>query len=110
MSTYLLVHGAWHGAWCWRKVVPLLEKVGNGWLAPDLPGHGQDSTSLAYVTLEAYVSRLLPLVDAAPEPVILVGHSLGGTVISQVAEARPEKVRLLVYLSALLPRAGESAF
>lgn len=76
MSTYLLVHGAWHGAWCWRHVTPLLEQAGHQVMAPDLPGSGQDTTPLAEVSLAAYVACVTDLVDQADEPVILVGHSL----------------------------------
>jgi len=107
--TYVLVHGAWHGAWCWDKVVPLLEKNGNTVVAVDLPGHGKDKTPLAQVTLKAYVDRVLQVLDAQPGPVVLVGHSMGGIVITQAAESRPEKISTLVYLAATLPRNGESA-
>lgn len=106
---YILVHGAWHGGWSWRKVIPFLEQAGHTVLAPDLPGHGQDQTELGFVTLDAYVHHVLSLVERSPEPVILVGHDLGGVVISQVAEDQPEHVRALVYVSAFLPRTGESA-
>ena len=109
MMRYILVHGAWQGSWCWSKVIPFLEQAGHTVLAPDLPGHGQDQTELAFVTLDAYVHHVLSLVEHSPEPVMLVGHSLGGVVISQVAEDQPDNVRALVYVSALLPRDGESA-
>lgn len=105
--TYLLVHGAWHGAWCWRKVLPLL-LPGSTVIAPDLPGHGQDRTPLAKVTFASYVKRITDLLDQASEPVILVGHSMGGAVISQAAKLRPEKIARLVYLTAFIPRDGQS--
>ncbi len=108
MSTYLLVHGAWHGGWCWERVLPALERHGHAALAPDLPGHGKDPTPTREVTLPAYVGRVVRALDAAPEPVVLVGHSMGGVVITQSAEQRPDKVRTLVYVSAFLPRDGES--
>ena len=53
MSTYVLVHGAWHGSWCWEKVVPLLEQAGHQVEALDLPGHGQDKTPIREITLAA---------------------------------------------------------
>ncbi len=92
MSTYVLVHGAWHGSWCWEKVVPLLEQAGHQVEALDLPGHGQDKTPIREITLAAYTNRVCETLDAQAEPVILVGHSLGGMVITQAAEERPAKI------------------
>ena len=108
MSVYILVHGAWHGGWCWEKVVPLLERAGHTVLAPDLPGHGSDRTAPADVTLDAYVRSVGDLLSSSPNPVILVGHSMGGIVISEVAEKHPERVETLVYVAAFLLRDGES--
>ena len=108
MSAYVFVHGAWHGAWCWSKVVSLLEEAGHKAIALDLPGHGRDDTPIAQVTFEAYCNKLREVVEAQPEPVILVGHSMGGRVVTQVAESRPDKIRTLVYLAAILLRNGES--
>ena len=109
MSTFVLVHGAWHGAWCWDKVAPLLEQAGHEVVRFDLPGHGEDRTPAAEVTLEGYTGRVVEALDALAEPVVLVGHSLSGTVISQAAERRPEKIDKLVYLCALLLPSGKSA-
>ncbi|OGO50967.1 MAG: hypothetical protein A2148_03010 [Chloroflexi bacterium RBG_16_68_14] len=108
MSTYILVHGAWHGGWCWYKVVPLLEKAGHTVLAPDLPGLGKDKTPVSEVSLALWAEHVCRLLDAQPEPAVLVGHSRGGIVLSEVAERRPDKVKTLVYLSAFLLRSGES--
>jgi pimeloyl-ACP methyl ester carboxylesterase len=108
MSTYILIHGSWHGGWCWDKVKPLLEKEGHTVIAPDLPGHGQDKTPIAEITLQRFVDRVCQVLDEQSEPVILVGHSMGGVVITQTAEARPDKIKTLVYLTAFLPRNGES--
>jgi pimeloyl-ACP methyl ester carboxylesterase len=109
MSTYVLVHGAWHGSWCWEKVVPLLEQAGHQVEALDLPGHGQDKTPIREITLAAYTNRVCETLDAQAEPVILVGHSLGGMVITQAAEERPAKIQRLVYLTAVLLQNGETA-
>lgn len=111
MSTYILIHGAWHGAWCWHRVTPLLEQAGHRVIAPDLPGSGLDLTPLAAVTLASCVQRVIEVIDAQPseEPLIVVGHGFSGMVISQAAEERAERLNLLVYLSALLPRSGETA-
>ena len=110
MSTFVLVHGGWSGGWCWDKVVPLLEEAGHEAHALDLPGSGDDPTPIHEVSLQGYADRISEVLDAQPGPVVLVGHSSGGTVISQAAEQRPEKVKLLVYLSAFLLQAGESVF
>jgi pimeloyl-ACP methyl ester carboxylesterase len=107
MSTYLLIHGAWHGGWCWRKVVPLLEAKGHRALAPDLPGHGNDGTPAASVTLKSYAYRICEIASAQTEPVILAGHSMGGIAITQAAENCSEKIGALVYLCAFLPRNGD---
>ena len=108
MSTYVFVHGAWHGAWCWSKVVSLLEGTGHKATALDLPGHGRDDTPITQVTFEAYCNKAREIVEAQPEPVILVGHSMGGRVVTQVAELGPDKIKILVYLAAILLRNGEN--
>jgi pimeloyl-ACP methyl ester carboxylesterase len=108
MTTFVLVHGAWHGAWCWEKVVPLLEARGHRAIAPDLPGHGADRTPLAQIALDAYAERVRATIAAQPEPVVLVGHSMGGVVITAAAERIPERIRTLVYLTAFLIGDGES--
>jgi pimeloyl-ACP methyl ester carboxylesterase len=89
-------------------VVALLEGLGHVAIAPDLPGHGVDFTPVAALSLQLYAHRVTAALDAAAEPAVLVGHSLGGMVISQAAEDRPERVQKLVYLSAFLPRDGQS--
>ena len=93
MATYVLVHGAWHGAWCWFKVIPLLEKRGHKVVALDLPSHGRDKTPTSSVTLQSYADRVCQTLDECSEPVVLVGHSMGGVVITQAAEQRPKKSR-----------------
>ncbi len=110
MSTFVLVHGGWNGGWCWEKVVPLLEEAGHEAEAPDLPGSGDDPTPIPEVSLQGYADWISGVLDAQSEPVVLVGHSSGGVVISQAAEQRPDKVKLLVYLAAFLLRDGETLF
>lgn len=108
MSCFVLVHGAWHGAWCWRALAAALRAAGHTVHAPDLPGHGEDATPAEAVTLAAYTDRVVAVLDACEAAAVLVGHSMGGMVISAAAEQRPEHVAGLVYVSALLPVAGES--
>lgn len=107
MSTYILVHGAWHGAWCWQKLVPLLAAKGHKVIAPDLPGLGQDKTPVKEVSFKSYTDRIGDLVLKQDGPVILVGHSMAGMIISQLAEYMPKKIKRLVYVTAMLPRNGE---
>ena len=108
MSTFVLIHGGCHGAWCWYKVVAALEKQGHTGIAPDLPSHGRDKTPVSAVTFQSYVDTVCDILDAQGEPVVLVGHSMGGGIITQVAEYQPDKIKTLVYLTALLPANGES--
>ena len=107
MAIFMLVHGAGTGGWIWEKVVPLLAAHGHRVCAPDLPGLGNDATPPANVTLADNVEKLSRLLDKMEEPVVLVGHSLGGITISQLAEARRRKIKALVYLCALLPTSGK---
>ena len=102
MANYVLVHGSAHGSWCWERVTPLLEQHGHRVIAVDLPGNGHDGTPLADVTLETYAEHVCGVLDSLEGPVVLVGHSLGGISISRAAELRPDKVAVLVYLTAVL--------
>tara|TARA_R110002096_G_scaffold92144_7_gene208336 strand:+ start:5553 stop:6272 length:720 start_codon:yes stop_codon:yes gene_type:complete len=102
MASYVLIHGAWHGAWCWDKVVPLLQQQGHTAVAIDLPAHGKDLTPLTKVSLQRYADKICQAVSQQPEPVILVGHSLGGISITQAAEQCPSNIRKLVYLTGFL--------
>lgn len=108
MGIVVLVHGAWHGAWVWEKVVPLVERAGHGVIAVDLPGHGSDRTPVCDVTMAAYVERVSEVLLKQSKPVTLVGHSMGGGVITGVAERHPDRLERLVYLAGLIPRNGES--
>ncbi len=108
MSTFVLVHGAWHGGWCWYKVVSLLRQKGHTVLAPDLPGHGRDPTPINAVSMQSYAQRVADVMRTANEPVILVGHSMGGFVISAAAEQQPQTVAKLVYLAAFLLEDGQT--
>jgi pimeloyl-ACP methyl ester carboxylesterase len=102
MSTYVLVHGAWHGAWCWNHLVPMLRSAGHRVIAPDLPGHGSDRAALRTVKAGEYEDAICQVLADVSEPVILVGHSMGGTVISGVAERMPQQISQLVYISGFL--------
>lgn len=110
MVNLILIHGAWHGGWAWSKVVPLLEKEGYNVIAPDLPGLGSDHISPEIVTMQMYADFVVDLIRQQEGKVILVGHSLAGGIISQVAEKIPEKIEKLIYLCAFYMKNGESAF
>jgi pimeloyl-ACP methyl ester carboxylesterase len=109
VTTFVLVHGACHGGWCWEKMVPLLQARGYKVHAPDLPGLGKDPTPPANVTLADNVEKISRLLDKIDEPVVLVGHALGGVTIGQVAEARRRKLKALVYICGLMPPSGTAS-
>src|SRR4051794_22012520 len=110
MATTLLIHGAWHGAWCWHKLAPLLEAAGARVLAPDLPSMGADSTPPGVITLDYWARFIADLIEQQDEPVTLVAHSRGGVIASRVAELVPDRLEKLVYVAAyLLPAGGTVA-
>lgn len=106
LARYILIHGAWSGSWVWEKVVPMLQKRGHEVEAIDLPKYGDVFNE--DITLQTYVDKVCENIDHIPESVILVGHSMAGAVITQVAELRPKKVKSLVYVAAFLIRNNES--
>jgi pimeloyl-ACP methyl ester carboxylesterase len=108
MKPTVLVHGAAHGGWCWEKLVPLLNKNGGSLATPDLPGHGSDTTPINVVTMDRYVDAVCGVVMGMEGKVVLAGHSLGGAVISLVAESMPEKIDRLIYISGFTGVSGMS--
>lgn len=108
MSTFILIHGSWHSAWNWHKMVPILEDNGHRAIAVDLPGMGRDKTPIQNVTLQMSVQHVCTIIDSIEASVILVGHSKNGIVISQVAEYRPQKIEKLIYLAAYLIPNGKT--
>jgi len=108
MKTFILIHGSWHSAWNWHRVIPCLEKAGNTAIAIDLPGMGRDKTPVRQVTLKSAVDKICQLIDSIEGQVILVGHSKNGIMISQAAEYRPDKIEKLVYLAAYLIPNGKT--
>ena len=108
MATFVLIHGSWHGAWCWDRLAPLLRKRGHRVTAIDLPAHGEDRTPLYRASLGGYSRRVRAAVADLEEKPIAVGHSMGGLAITQAAIDAPELFAALVYLCAFVPLAGES--
>jgi pimeloyl-ACP methyl ester carboxylesterase len=108
MKTFILIHGSWHSAWNWHKVLPLLQAEGHEGIAIDLPGMGRDKTPIEEVKMESTVAKICNLIDSIEGRVILVGHSKNGIMISQAAEYRPNKIEKLVYLAAYLIPNGKT--
>ncbi len=112
--TLVLVHGAWHGAWCWQRVLPLLRAAGFDAHALTLTGVGERAHLLGAVTgLDTHVQDVRGLIESEEMgDVVLVGHSYAGMVITGVADAlqreRPGLLRHLVYVDAVVPQPGES--
>jgi len=111
MSTYLLVHGAWHSGECWERVVPLLTAAGHRVYAPSLTGHGDKAHLLGPdVGLDTHVDDIVGLItDEDLDDVVLVGHSYAGLVVSAAANRVPGRIGHLVHLDAMVPEHGETA-
>jgi pimeloyl-ACP methyl ester carboxylesterase len=111
MATYVLVHGAWHGGWCWRKVTPLLRAEGHEVYAPTLTGLGERvHLATPEVGLDTHVQDVRNLLEYEDlSGVVLVGHSYGGFVIAGVAEQAPERLTHLVYLDAQVAHDGQAS-
>lgn len=107
-KNYVLVHGAWQAPYVWDAVKAQLINEGNNVTVVELPGHGSDNTVPSTLTLNSYRDKVLDAISKTDGKVILVGHSLGGMIISAVAEQNPSKIEKLVYLAAYLPSSGQS--
>jgi pimeloyl-ACP methyl ester carboxylesterase len=110
MSTYVLVHGAWHGSWCWKRVRKALQASGHEVFTPTLTGVGERShLNSAGVNLSAHIADVANLIRWEElADVILCGHSYGGCVISGAADRVPDRIRALVYLDAFVLEDGEA--
>ena len=110
MATFVLVHGGWHGGWCWQKVIPFLEAAGHEVYAPTLTGLAERASELSPdVGLDTHIQDIVGLLEEKNlRGVVLVGHSYGGMVITGVVDAVPERIAHLVYFDTFVPRDGES--
>lgn len=108
MASYVLVHGSWHGAWCWEKLICRLRDCGHEVTAVDLPAHGEDRSSPLRASLGSYSKRIQCAVERCAEKPILVGHSMGGVAITMAALDAPGAVSALIYVCAFVPLPGES--
>jgi pimeloyl-ACP methyl ester carboxylesterase len=106
---FVLVHGGSHGAWCWQRLRAELAQRGYRADAPDLPGHGDDPTPRETVTWQSQVEALEQYVrQRASSQIILVGHSLAGVLLPEIARRQPEIVKQLVFLAAIVLEPGEN--
>src|ERR1700690_637004 len=109
-QTFVLVHGAWHGGWCWSRVADRLRAAGHQVFTPTQTGLGERKHLLSKdITLDTFTKDITNVIEAEElSNVVLVGHSFGGLAISGVADAIPERIRHLVYLDSLIVEGGKS--
>jgi pimeloyl-ACP methyl ester carboxylesterase len=110
MTTFVLVHGAWRGAWAWKRLRPILTNAGHSVFAPTLSGLADRRHLLTRdIGLDTHVDDICNLlVWEELNDVILVGHSYGGFVVRHVADRFPDRIRSLIYLDAFVPEDGRS--
>lgn len=109
MASFVLIHGSWHGGWCFDDVRKLLEAEGHEVIAPDLPGMGGSEEELAAVTLKGWGEFAANLCRKATQrPVVLAGHSRGGLVVTQAAETASDAMDAIVYICAMMMPNGMS--
>ena len=110
MSTFVLVHGAWHGSWCWKRVRQALRAEGHDVFTPTLTGVGERSHLLSpQIDLNTHINDIANCIQWEElADVILCGHSYGGCVIRGVADRIPDRIGALVYLDAFIPEVGQS--
>jgi pimeloyl-ACP methyl ester carboxylesterase len=110
--TFVLVHGAWHGGWCWRRVIAILRAAGHVVFAPTFTGFGERVHLIRPdLTIEDFATDIVNVIRAEElSDIILVGHSFGGNVVSVIADRMPDRLRQLIYIDTLLLNNGESGF
>jgi pimeloyl-ACP methyl ester carboxylesterase len=110
--SFVLVHGAWHGGWCWRRVADKLTQMGHRVFTPTLTGVGERSHLLSpEVNLSTHVTDIVNVIRWEElKDVVLCGHSYGGMVVTGVADRMAERIASLVYLDAFVPESGQSMF
>ena len=110
MATFVLVHGAWHGGWCCRRVVDALQAQGHRVFAPTLTGVGERVHLMSsLITLETHIADVANLIEAEElQDVVLAVHSYAGMLGTAIADRMPQRLKHLVYVDAVVPRPGES--
>jgi pimeloyl-ACP methyl ester carboxylesterase len=109
LRTFVLVHGAWHGGWCWKYVQQALVARGHKVFAPTLTGQGErHHLTRADISLDTHITDITAMIEAEElDDVVLVGHSYGGIVISGVADRLPQRLSRTIYLDAVLAEDGK---
>lgn len=109
-KTIILVHGAWHGGWCWRPVSDALVKQGHRVFSPTLTGLGERSHLIGKsINLTTHITDIANVIQFEDlSNIVLVGHSYGGIIISGVAERLADRISSIVFLDAFLPEDGET--
>ena len=103
-ETFVLIHGAWHGAWCWTGVMAELERMGHRAYALDLPGRWSHPMPHAQVNRHVWVDAVVKFIaDRDLHHVVLAGHSMGGLTITGVALKIPQRLKRIIYVTALVP-------
>ena len=110
MATFVFVHGAWQGGWCWVRVARLLRKQGHEVYTPTLTGLGERAHLLSEkINLDTHIQDVLGVLQSEElDNIVLCGHSYGGMVITGVADGAADRIRSLVYLDALVPADGQN--
>ena len=108
MARFVLVHGAFTGGWIWEPLARKLRGAGHTVDTFDLPGLGEDQSPPADVTLDLCARRLIDVLASSPEPAIVAGNSMGGVIATQAAALAPARVAALVYVTAFMPKSGQS--
>jgi pimeloyl-ACP methyl ester carboxylesterase len=110
MSNFVLVHGAWHGGWCWRHVVQALAAEGHRASAVTLTGVGERMHLMSpAITLETHISDVINAIEMEEmDDVVLAVHSYAGMIGTAIADRMPARLRHLVYVDAVVPKPGES--
>ncbi len=106
---FVLIHGAWHGGWCWQGVIKELEQAGHTAEAPTMPGHQPDDDR-SQIQFNDYVDKLVGLLKQQPEPVVLVGHSSAGFLLQTAAPKAPDKIAQLIFVNSFILPNGKSQF
>jgi pimeloyl-ACP methyl ester carboxylesterase len=106
VSDLVMIHGAWQGSWAWAGIIPKLEAMGFRCHAVDMPGNGSDATKPKDVSMAMYMAYLRGLLDGIGAPVIVLGHSSGGIIASQLGELEASRVQGIIYIAGMMLPSG----